>query len=296
MILPVAIIGAGPAGIAAAIQLQRSRIKFLLFEKDRIGGLLNEANRVENFPGLPGGVPGRALAARLRRQLAAAGIGVEKTAVRRLAVQDGRFAIETETGTITAGIVILACGTRPLPTGPPLDTAEARGRLFDGVLPLLGIKGETIVVIGGGDAACDYALSLAAKNRVRILVRSPRPRALPLLIERCRRHPGITIHTNFVLTAASPSGTGEIVLQTVHALNGRKKEVRCQRILSAIGRAPALDFLAPDLRAAMVGLARKKKLFLVGDAGNGRFRQAAIAAADGLRAAMEIHAGEGPCK
>ena len=84
--------------------------------------------------------------------------------------------------------MILACGTPPLAAGPPLDPEQLHGRLFASVLPLLKVREKTIAVIGGGDAAFDYALSLAGKNRVHILIRSGKPRALPLLLERCRRH------------------------------------------------------------------------------------------------------------
>jgi Thioredoxin reductase len=198
MTVPVAIIGAGPAGITAAVQLRRSGIEFLLLEKSRAGGLLNEANCVENFPGVPGGVAGRLLATRLKRQLAAAGIRVEKARVTRLAYGGRRFTLCTERETLTAARVILACGTVPVSPGPPLDAESLRGRLFTGVLPLLKARGETIAIIGGGDAACDYALSLAGNNEVHILVRSERLRALPLLVERCRRL-GVVLHDNFRL-------------------------------------------------------------------------------------------------
>jgi thioredoxin reductase (NADPH) len=296
MTVPIAIIGAGPAGIEAAIQLRRSRIEFLLLEKDRVGGLLNEANRVENFPGVPGGVPGRILAGRLKRQLAVSGIQVEKAHVQALAFRSGRFMLQTEERTLAADKVILACGTQPLPPEPPLEAAPLRGRLFASVLPLLRARQETIVVIGGGDTAFDYALSLGATNEVHILVRSESPRALPLLVDRCRRHRRISIHENCLLTrVVTREGVAEITLKTVDALDGRGGEIRCRRILTAIGRAPALDFLDQELRPAIMDLARRKMLFLAGDAANGRFRQAAIAAADGLRAAMEIQAGESGC-
>jgi thioredoxin reductase (NADPH) len=118
-VIPVAIIGAGPAGIAAAIQLKRSGIGFLLLEKNRAGGLLNEANLVENFPGVPNGLAGTTLTARLRRQLSAAGIKIEKDNVRRLGYHNGLFMIQTEKQAIAAGKIILACGTLPLPPGPP---------------------------------------------------------------------------------------------------------------------------------------------------------------------------------
>ena len=297
MTVPVAIIGAGPAGCVAAVQLKRSGIGFLLFEKERIGGLLHEAQWVENFPGVPGGLPGRILALRLKRQLGAAGIQVEKAAVIVLAFRDGCFAVRTAERTLAAERVILACGTVPLAVGPPLDPVRLRGRLFAGVLPLLKAAGETIVVIGGGDAACDYALSLAAKNRVHILVRSGKPRALPLLLDRCRRHPDIVIHENTRLTHADAGmGAAGIIVKTVNSLTGCSGEIACQRILAAVGRAPALGLLDAELRAALDELVGNKKIFLAGDVANGRFRQAAIAAADGLRAAMDIQAEVSGCR
>jgi len=291
--IPVAIIGAGPAGIAAAIHLQRCSIGFMLLEKNRIGGLLREANLVENFPGITPGVPGRTLTARWQRQLGAAGIQLEKARVLCLAHHDGHFMIQTEKQTIAAAIVILACGTVPLPAGPPLDQLQPHTQLFNSILPLVNSRQKIITVIGGGDAACDYALNLARKNKVHILNRSGKLRALPLLLDRCRQHPDIIIHENSMLTHATVNaGTNEIILKTLDPLRKEKNEIACHRILTAIGREPALQFLHPELRAAIAELQSQKKVFLAGDAGNGRFRQASLAAADGLRAAMEIQARE----
>ena len=53
------IVGGGPAGIAAAIQLKRSGFKVLILEKNKLGGLLRNANLVENYPGFPGGLSGK---------------------------------------------------------------------------------------------------------------------------------------------------------------------------------------------------------------------------------------------
>lgn len=293
MTIPVAIIGAGPAGIAAAVQLRRAGTDFRLYERGPIGGLLNEAQWVENFPGIAGGLAGRDLAARLKRQLRAAKIAVGHGGVLRLAFRDSAFVVQTAQGTQRAARVLLACGTTPLVAGPPLDAERLRGRLFASVLPLLRVSGETIVVIGGGDAACDYALSLADKNQVHVLVRSARARALPLLQERCRCHRRIVIHEQCRLTEVLNKKKGTIVLKVVRAAGGNG-EIVCQRILTAIGRAPDLDFLDPDLRASLPERVREKRIFLAGDVCNGRFRQAAIAAGDGLRVAMMIMQ-EGRC-
>jgi thioredoxin reductase (NADPH) len=291
--IPVAIIGAGPAGITAALQLRRSGGEFLLLEKNRIGGLLNEANLVENFPGIANGISGKILSAQLQRQLSAAGIDTEKAEVLGLGYHDGCFMIQTEKHTLTAGKVILACGTMPLPPGPPLDSLQLQNRLFNSVLPLLESRQKTIAIVGGGDAAFDYALNLARKNKIHILSRSGKPRALPLLLNRCRLHPDIIIHENSQLTdVETKTGAEEIILKTLDPRCGQEHEIVCHLILTAIGRTPALHFLSPDLRAAVAGLASQKRIFFAGDVSNGRFRQAIIAAADGLRSAMEICAGE----
>jgi len=238
MTIPVAVIGAGPAGIEAAVQLRRSGIEFLLFEKDKIGGLLNEANRVENFPGVPGGVPGRILADRLKRQLTAAGIHCQHARAGQLAFHEENFELHTERKTYKAVQVILACGTAPLPVPAPLDREDVRGRVVSSILPLLGKRGRKIAVIGGGDAALDYALSLAARNEVHILVRSAKPRALPLLVERCRRHPAISVHENCRLAGAEirPKAAG-LVLRTDDGRGGRRDEIACH-IASLFHRCP----------------------------------------------------------
>jgi thioredoxin reductase (NADPH) len=297
MMIPVAIIGAGPAGIAAAIQLKRCGIEFLLLEKNSAGGLLNEANLVENFPSIPNGVPGKTLTARLQRQLYAAGVNVEKAQVLRLSYHEDSFMIQTETQAITAAKVILACGTLPLTPDPPLNQLQLKKQLFNSVLPLLKTRKKTIAVIGGGDAAFDYALNLAKKNKVLILYRSSKPRCLPILFSRCRRHPDIIIHENCRLThAQAKEGTAEIMLKTLDQLSGQNNEIVCHLILTAIGRMPALHFLDHDLHTAIAALELQKKIFLAGDVSNGRFRQASIAAADGLRSAMKINAEEIKCK
>ena len=293
MLIPVAVIGAGPAGTMAALQLKRSGIDFLLLEKSAVGGLLHEANLVENFPGSARAVPGKTLAALMKRQLAMAGITIEKGDVRQVSFRDGRFMVRTEKRDYLAAKVILASGTRPLPPGPPWESLQARGRLFQSVIPLLSLRGKTIAVIGGGDAACDYALNLARKNTVHVVIRSGNPCALPLLLDRCRRHPRIFIHESFqpaevILRARAAS----IVLKGPAPQAGQENEIACHRVLCAIGRAPALNFLDAGLQASLTELQGQKKIYVIGDAGNGRFRQAAIAAADGLRSAMEIYAGE----
>jgi len=83
-LVDVAIIGAGPVGIAAAIQLKRYDIEFMIFEKGKIGGLLRNANLVENYLGFPRGIRGRELVELFKEQLKNAGVKVQFEMVREL--------------------------------------------------------------------------------------------------------------------------------------------------------------------------------------------------------------------
>ena len=89
----VIIIGGGPAGVAAAVQLRRGGVTPLLFEEGRVGGLLWNANLLENYPGFPGGVAGPTLAARLGRQLRDAGVAARAEEVTAADFDDDAFAV-----------------------------------------------------------------------------------------------------------------------------------------------------------------------------------------------------------
>jgi thioredoxin reductase (NADPH) len=94
--IPVAIIGAGPAGLMAALQLRRYEIDILLVEADRVGGLLHNANRVENYPGFPGGAPGVELVRRFEAQVRAVGIEVTRDKVSELDYSGESFTVRTQ--------------------------------------------------------------------------------------------------------------------------------------------------------------------------------------------------------
>ncbi|MCJ7489823.1 MAG: FAD-dependent monooxygenase, partial [Thermoplasmata archaeon] len=80
----VVIVGAGPAGIAAGMFLKRAGVEPLLLEKREPGGLLREANLVENYPGFPGGISGRELASLMTHQMEKLGVRLEKRTVTKV--------------------------------------------------------------------------------------------------------------------------------------------------------------------------------------------------------------------
>ena len=109
----VVVIGAGPAGMTAAIQLKRYGIPFILLEKERVGGMLWNANLVENYPGFPAGVQGPKLVGLIEKQIERIGVDVTFGEVSSLQKVGSNFQVETTQGIYRPRYVIVASGTKP---------------------------------------------------------------------------------------------------------------------------------------------------------------------------------------
>jgi thioredoxin reductase len=279
----ILIIGAGPAGITAAVQVKRSGWEPLLVEKDRIGGALLNAHRVENYPGVPPDISGSALVKRLENHLKDFNIGVRNLEIRHLSRGSDHFIARYDGGEIRSKAVIVASGCRPRRLGIPGEVELKDGAVFYERRDMPDDLHGDICIIGGGDAAFDYALALSERNRrVTICMRSRRPRCLHRLHKRVLENDTIRI-----LSPVEPKSltgderSGGIV---VHFRQDGLPSLRCNAVLIAVGRDPADDFVADPLREMKTdGL-----LGFAGDVVNGSFRQVGIAVGDGLRCAMEI--------
>lgn len=269
MHLNTVIIGAGPAGIAAAIQLKRSGIDFSIIEKNRVGGLIANANMVENYPGLYENPTGVEIVNRFESQLDKLGIHIIKDEVNLL---DTGYVITATQNRYTATNVIVASGTRPKTLDRNIFEGFGPGQIYYEVSSMPDIKNNHIAVIGGGDAAFDYALNLAKNNKVSIFFRSNTPKCLPLLHERAKKNKNIEIYPNTDFT---------LPLVTCHA-------PPVTRILVAIGREPATDFFSSAIKNHFLEKRPVKGLYFAGDVARGNLRQMAIAVGDGVRVAMEI--------
>lgn len=281
----VVIVGAGPAGVAAAVQLKRSGIEPLLFEKNRVGGLLNNANLVDNYPGFPAGISGTTLVALFEKHLERFGIEVHTEEV--LAVEhDGHFAVTTSRRQLRARHLVVASGTKPRAVSGFAVPREAAGRVFHEVYPIRGVLGKKIAVIGAGDAAFDYSLNLARHNQVHILNRGRRRRCLDLLWEKASAESNIRYHENTSITSFRPADDG----LALSCGSGRSVlELEVDYVIFATGRIENTDFLSPPLKDKAQVLSAAGKLHVIGDVKNGVFRQSSIAIGEGVSAAMRIY-------
>ena len=281
----VLIIGAGPAGVTAAIQLKRCGIPFVLLEKDRVGGLLWNANLVENYPGFPDGVSGPKLVGLLGKQMERLGVQVTFGEVTRVDLENGHLAVGTSLGSYRPRFLVVASGTVAGPA-PVTIPAGAQGRAYSEVYPLLGERGKQVIILGAGDAAFDYALNLTKNgNSVTILNRGNTVKCLRLLWERAAAEPSITYRAEAPVREVALDEAAKRLEVRLRA--GERLEA--DYLLFATGRIPKTDFVSVELLEKEI-----EGLYFIGDVKNGPYRQAAIAAGDGLRAAMEIHSRLNP--
>ena len=280
-----AIIGAGPAGIATAIQLSRFGLKTVIFEKQEIGGLLRNANLVENYPGFPSGISGLRLADLMEKHLLNSKLDIRFAEAANVDYNSD-FVIETDLGICKSKTLVIASGTNP----EDIDISglsEARERtVFTEVYPIADCQDKFIGIIGAGDASFDYALNLSKKNRVTINNRTDKRVCLPLLWNRAQCVGNIE-YRDFCSLVSAKSDENRIQLNWNRA--GREFSEIVDYLLLAIGRKPNLDFIGKNLHSKISGLEEMGLLHFVGDVKNGSFRQASIAAGQGVYAAMALH-------
>ncbi len=221
------------------------------------------------------------LAALFEAQLKSAGVAVDFEEVLSLDFEDA-FIIQTSQRVLHSRIVVVASGTKSKEIDFPCAAPE---RTFDEISPIAHVEGQRIAIIGGGDAAFDYALNLGRKNEVTILNRGQKPKCLPLLWERVCQTPGIVYREDSRVKSISRAGEG---VSVSYVTTSGECELQADYVIFAIGRVPQTDYLAPRLRERVPELEQRGLLYFVGDVKNGIFRQTSIAVGDGVQAAMKI--------
>lgn len=282
----VMIIGGGPAGIAAAIQLKRSGLNPIIFEKNKIGGLLSNANLIENYPGFPNGITGPQLVSLFNRQVTSFQIDCHIQEVMKVDFSRGRFLTKTSDRVWKSRCVIIASGTHPKEIKNIKFSGEVKDRILNEVMTLRHIRNKHIVIIGGGDAAFDYALNLARKNRVTILNRNKNHACLPLLYQRAVRIKSISYHPNSNVQRVSEAGDNQFRIECL--IFGRTIDIVSDLVILAIGREPEDRFIGETVRHNMKMLRKEGLLHFVGDVNGRIYRQTSIAIGEGMEAAMKI--------
>jgi len=292
----VVIIGAGIAGLNAAVTAARYGLDTLVIDKLGAGGQVINVDRIENFPGPAEGMSGFELGPALQMQADEAGAEFALDSVEKLEKIEGGFRIIGSELNLTASAVIIAAGSSRRKLGVPGE-AEFEGRgvshcaSCDG--PLL--RGKSVCVVGGGDSALDEALALSAHaEQVRIVHRGERPTARHSLVESCRA----TANIEFIPARTveringDDGGVTSVTLLDRNADTG--SELPCHAVFVYVGLEPNVDFLpdgielAPDGRIS-VDLTMESSLsgvFAAGDVRSQSVAHLAASAGDGVTAAI----------
>jgi len=307
----VVVIGAGPAGLTAALYLARDDYDVLVIESSTIGGQAFVTNRLDNYPGFPEGITGEQFAENLRRQVDRFGgeilfpydvvkIGpchdpedggsFEQCAQKKIVASDG-----TE---INCNAILIATGSKYRELIVPGSEALTGVNIHycatcDGAF----YKGKNLFVVGGGNSAFEESLHLKNKfaDSVTIIVRGDEPSATPVLREKVQDTEGITVMTKSEVVELKGENSLES-LSIKHNDSGETKEYHPDGIFVFIGMQPntkfvknlvGLDdrgFVTTDtgLQTDILGI------FAAGDCRSGATNQAISAAGEGASAAIAI--------
>ncbi len=292
------VVGAGPAGLTAALYLARYGVRTVVVSKD-IGGQMAVAPLVEDYPGI-GPIPGAKLAEMFAKQVQNYDVPIVLDIVEDLKRDGERWCVYTVSGRRICGyVVILAMGSKKRKLGVPgEDRLVGRGVSYcatcDGPL----FRGKVVAVVGGGNAALTSALYLAdIASRVYLVHRRREFRAFPVYVEKARNNPKIELVLESVVTEI----IGESRVEGIRVKNvasGEERVLKVDGVFIEIGSEPPTDFLkkigieVDETGHAVVKPDRSTNLpgvYAAGDIAGGpykyRFAQIVTAAADGAIAA-----------
>jgi thioredoxin reductase (NADPH) len=289
------VVGAGVAGLTAAMVAGHHGLDVVVIAPTGAGGQIINAERVENFPGFPQGIAGHELGTLLFEQAEAAGAQFELDQVESLAADGDDLIVRTSTTQMRAGAVIVAAGSSHRPLGiPGEEMFLGRGVSYcatcDGPL----FKGRDVAVVGGGDTAFDEALVLANyAARVTIFHQGETPRAQ----QRLRK---LAAGTRNVAIESETAVEGIIGHETLTGLLLRQKAAQARReqkldgVFVAAGLDPASAFLrgvvaldpAGHVETDAMMRASLPGVFAAGDIRRGSVALLAAVAGDGATAAI----------
>lgn len=289
----IIIIGAGPAGLTAAIYARRAEKSVLVIEKGVFGGQVTFSPKIENYPGF-GELSGTELADKMVEHAISLGAEFEMEEVIRIKNGETKE-VQTENGSFFGKAVIIATGASHRHLG--IDGEEkylGNGISFCAVCDGAFYNGQEVTVIGGGNSALQEAILLSSNcKKVTVIQNLPTLTGEESLANTLKAKDNVEIIYSSMVTGF----TGKDVLQGIVIKNtetGEEKTVFCDGCFVAIGLVPATDFVKDTVKLNTYGyvdagencLTDISGIFVAGDCRSKEIRQITTATADGAAAAL----------
>ncbi len=298
----VFIIGAGPAGLSAALYSARLGLKAVVVGEE-IGGALTDAGEVDDYPAVMA-VQGPDLAKRFEEHVRKYGVPIVRDKVVKVFKEGNEYRVSLLDGvTYRAKTVIVAVGSRRRKLGVPgEDEFSGRGVSYCAPCDAPLFKGKKVAVVGGGNAALQAALLLTVYSpRVYLIHRRDEFKAFPIYVKKVVSHPRIVRIMNSEIKRV---GGGKSV-EWVEILDKRSNSLRrldVEGVIVEIGSEPPRDFLKEiglkldEKGYVIIGPGQETNLpgvYAAGDCTAGphkkKFDQVVTAAAEGAIAALSAY-------
>ena len=296
----VVIIGTGCAGLTAGLYSARANLNPLIITGMLPGGLLTTTSIVENYTGFPEGIDGYELMSRMQKQAERFGAKVKFGNVEAVDLSKQPFVLSVDDEKIEAETIIIASGASHRHLGlESEDKLERKGVTYcatcDGALP--PFRNQPLVVVGGGDSACEEATYLTRFASVVYLVhRRDKLRACKIMAERTLAHPKIKPVWDSVVTEVLDVKADKVTGVRLKNVKTQKESVlACAGVFVAIGHIPNTQLFKGVIDMDENGYIIPKEgtmtnvpgVFVAGDCSDHVYRQAVTAAGLGCAAAID---------
>jgi thioredoxin reductase (NADPH) len=289
----IVIIGAGPAGLSAAVYARRAGLSVAVLEQNIYGGQIVNTPEVENYPGT-GKTTGVELAMALYNQAAETGADIILEGVTEVRLQQEPKVVVTTGGEYEAGAVIIANGAKRRLLGcPGEDTFSGRGVSYCATCDGAFFRGMEVSIVGGGNTALEDALFLANNcSKVYLIHRRDQFRGSKILVDAVVAKQNIEILYDSTVEEVTGSSKVEAI-RVRNKISGEEKTLPVSALFVAVGLAPENSLFAGQVELSEAGYVVAGEdcctscngVFVAGDTRTKELRQIVTTAADGAVAA-----------
>jgi len=292
----VLVLGAGPAGLSAALYAARAELAPVVLTGMQLGGQAALTHTIENYPGFPEGVGGAQLGELFQKQAEHFGAKIEFDMAHEVDFSQRPYKVTADSGDYFAESVIITTGASPVHLNVPgEEKLTGRGVSYCATCDGWFFKDKRVVIVGGGDSAFEEALFITRyASSVTLIHRRDEFRASPILQKRAKEHPKMSFITNTIVTEI----VGDDKLTTLKLKNvvtNEESTFDTDGLFIFIGHTPNTQMFKGKLDMSDLGYIKVNDkmetsvpgVYAAGEAADPHFRQVVTSAGMGAAAAIQ---------